>query len=75
MDTLLFVLLPLKFTTEFLRPKSSPLNSSEKYLKSLSDKFLTNESRNLLLHQTYLFSLLLNDCHNPLDYEILQESS
>ena len=39
MDTLLFVLLAQKFT------KDSTLNSSDKYLKSLSDKFLTNESR------------------------------
>ena len=90
MDTLLFVLL-----------LNSPLNSSDKYLKSLSDKFLTNESKlefincmlsiktrfvlivkamyfsnpfgMTLLHQTYLFPLLLNDCHNLLDYEILQE--
>ena len=79
--------------------KYSPANSSDKYLKSLTDKFLTNESRLefincmlsiksrfvlilkamhfsnsfgviLLLHQTYLFPLLLNDCHNLLDYEI-----
>ena len=35
MDALLFVLLAL----------NSPLNSSDRFLKSLSDKFLTNESK------------------------------
>ena len=29
----------------FTNPKNSPLNFSEKYLKSLFDKFLTNISR------------------------------
>ena len=28
-----------------LTTKNSPLNSSDRYLKSLSDKFLTNKSR------------------------------
>ena len=36
MDTLLY------FFTKF---KNSPLSSSDKHLKSLSDRFLTNESR------------------------------
>ena len=36
MDTLLFC---------FTSFKNSPLNSSDKHLKSLSDRFLTNESR------------------------------
>ena len=31
--------------TLLTRPKNSPLNSSDKYLKSLSDKFLTYESK------------------------------
>ena len=56
MDTLLFV---------------SPLNSSDKYLKSLSDKFLTNESKlefiNCILSIKTRFLLIVKAMHfsNP----------
>ena len=51
----------LPFFTSF---KNSSLNSSDKYLKSLSDKFLTNESKlkfiNCMLSIKTRFPLIVN---------------
>ena len=59
MDTLFFV----------LHFNKSPLNSSDKHPKSLSDKFLTNESKlefiNCMLSIKTRFSLIVKAIYSP----------